>query len=330
MQNELKSAAKALAQKVARVRTPRSLVLPYFSDLHADAADAESVERLCEALALVSESVKPDAVINLGDNLNMLGRMYHIENEPLKATLTGIFDRTKNAACAPMLLINGNHDGIGTDFFKADFWNEITKGKYDDGMAKYHSEGSYYYVDFADARTRLVFLSLPYDSDLEAEHPTPLWGFGKEQISWLKNVALQTEYDILLFSHVPFYYEYRGDTESMLGVWNGSAAAMSYISALCGWIEDLDEAVAAIEASGKVKVCLSGHIHTESLWAPKETKGADKNPLPCLQYVTTRPVMPATEDKTGIAIDVPVWVPEEQKLYIFRFGDGEDCVLSLG
>jgi len=329
MQHQLKVAAEALAQKVARVRTPSSLVLPYFSDLHTDAADSESVRRLTEALALVSASVKPDAVINLGDNLDMLGRKYHITNEALKETLTGVFDRTKSAVDCPILLINGNHDAIGTDFFKAELWNEVTKGKYDGGTAKYHTDGSYYYVDFEKARTRLIFLSLPYDSDIEAEHPTPLWGFGKEQIAWLRDIALKTEYDVLLFSHVPFYYEYRGDTESMLEVWNGHATAMSYISALCGWIEDLDEAVDIIEKSGRVKVCLSGHIHTESLWAPKETKGADTNPLPCQQYVTARPVMPAREDKTGIVIDVPVWVPEDKKLYIFRFGDGEDHVLSL-
>ncbi len=324
-----KEAARSLGEKVASVRTPNSLVLPYFSDLHANAADDESVLRLVDALEAISESVRPNAVINLGDNLNMLGRMYHITNEALKETLTSLFDRTARAVECPQLLINGNHDAIGTDFFKAELWNEITKGKYDGALANYHTEGSYYYVDFAEARTRLVFLSLPYDSDIEAEHPTPLWGFGKEQLAWLKNVALATEYDVLLFSHVPFYYEYRGDTESMLEVWNGHSTAMSYISALCGWIEDLDEAVAIIENARNVKVCLSGHIHTESLWAPKETKGEDKNPLPCLQYVTTRPVMPATEDKTGIAIDVPVWVPEDKKLYIFRFGDGEDRVLSL-
>ncbi len=330
MQSKWQEAARSLGEKVARVRTPHSLVFPYFSDLHANAADDESVLRLSEVLEAIAESVRPDAVINLGDNLNMLGRMYHITNEALKETLTAIFDRTARAVGCPQFLINGNHDGIGTDFFKADFWNDITKGKYDGGLANYHSEGSYYYVDFAEAHTRLVFLSLPYDSDIEAEHPTPLWGFGKAQIAWLREVALATDYDVLLFSHVPFFYEYRGDTESMLGVWNGKEALMSYISALCGWIEDLDEAVEAIKACGRVRVCLSGHIHTESLWAPGESKGEDKNPLPCQQYVTTRPVMPPKEDALGIAIDVLVWNPDEKEMHIFRFGDGEDHLLSLG
>ena len=329
MQERLTELARELGEKVAKVRQPNSLVLPYFSDLHTRSADSESVTRLAEALALISKSVKPDAVINLGDNLDMLGRMFHISNEDLKATLTGVFDRTKAAVDCPMLLINGNHDAIGTDFFKAELWNEVVKGKYDDGLASYHTEGGYYYVDFAKAHTRLVFVSLPYDSDTEAEHPTPLWGFGDAQIAWLRDVALKTDYDVLLFSHVPFYYEYRGDTESMLEVWNGHSTAMSYISALCGWIEDLDGAVAAIEECGRVRACLSGHIHTESLWAPKEVKGEDKNPLPCPQYVTLRPVMPPKDGTLGIAIDVTVWNPDEGKLYIFRFGDGEDRVLEL-
>lgn len=329
MQNNLIEEARLLCEKVARVRKPSSLVLPYFSDLHTDSADAETVTRLTEALALIAETVSPDAVINLGDNPDMLGRKYHITNEDLQALFRTLFDRTKTAVNCPLLLINGNHDAVGTDFFKASLWNEVVQGKYDDGLAHYHSEGSYYYVDFDKAKTRLVFLSLPYDSDTEAEHPTPLWGFGKAQIDWLRDVALDTAYDILLFSHVPFFYEYRGDTESMLEVWNGKKTAMSYISALCGWIEDLGDAVAAIEKCGKVKACLSGHIHTESFWTAGESKGKDRNPLPCPQYVTTRPVMPPKDGNSGIAIDVLVWNPEEKELHIFRFGDGEDHLLTL-
>ena len=332
MQMDLTNAARELARKVEEVRGPHSLVLPYFSDLHTERADSESVRRLLEALSLVAESVRPDAVINLGDNLDMLGRKYHISNEDLQKILSDLFDQTGAVLDCPLLLINGNHDAIGTDFFKAEIWNAVVKGKYDRGVAQYHSDGSYYFVDCDRAKTRLVFLSLPYDSDTEAEHPTPLWGFGAEQIAWLRDVALQTDYDVLLFSHVPFFYEYRGDTEAMLEVWNGSHTAMSYIGALCGWIEDLDEAVDAIEKSGRVRVCLSGHIHAESLWAAKETKEdaeGRRNPLPCPQYVTVRPVMPPKDGKTGIGIDVTVWNPDEKKLYIFRFGDGEDKVLDL-
>ncbi len=329
MKDNFKEAARALAQKVAAVRTPMSLVFPLFSDLHAAAADAEAVTRLCEMLALITDAVSPDAVVNLGDNLTMLGRRQHITNEKLKATLTALFDRVAEAVKRPVLLINGNHDGVGTDFFKAELWNELTKGKYDAGLARYHTDGCYYYVDFPSSATRLVFLSIPYGSDIEAEHPTPLWAFGKTQLAWLEKVALDTEYDVLLFSHVPFYYEYREDAEAMLEVWNGHDTATSYVGALCGWIEDVEEAVRIIKASGRVKVCLSGHMHDEELWLAGEKRGEDKNPLPCPQYVTTRPVMPETADKTGIAIDVPVWVPEKKQLYIFRFGDGEDRVLFL-
>ena len=329
MNSKLIEATKALEEKLARVRTSNSLVLPYFSDLHTNSADAPCVAELEEILAAITQVAKPDAVVNLGDNLDMLGRKYHISNEDLQRTLTALFDKTQKATGCPLLLINGNHDAIGTDFFKAEIWNAVVKGKYDGGLARYHSDGSYYYVDFDKAKTRLVFLSLPYDSDIEAEHPTPLWGFGKEQIAWLKDIALKTEYDILLFSHVPFYYEYRGDTESMLEVWNGHHTAMSYISALCGWIEDLEEAVAAIRASGRVKVCLSGHIHTESLWAPEEQKGEDKNPLPCPQFVTTRPI-PPVKGEYGFSIDVVVWDPDSKVMHILRFGDGEDHTLILG
>ena len=331
MENKLKELAAQLVQKVERVRKPDSLVLPYFSDLHASSADDEVAVVLADALKLIADGVHPTAVIDLGDNLSMLGRDAHITNDDLKKTLTAVFDKIKDAAGCPLLLINGNHDAVGTDFFKPELWREVANGKYDDGLANYHTTGAYYHVDFNDAKTRLVFLSLPYDSDLEAEHPTPLWGFGKEQIRWLGEVALNTEYDVILFTHVPLTYKYLGKNDTMMEVWNGQATAISYIKDLCGRIEDFDDALATIKKNEKIRFCFSGHIHTEALWMPGEQRddGRNKNHLSCPQYTIRRPVSEPSEERCGIMISVVVWTPSEGKMHILQLGDGEDRTFDV-
>lgn len=336
MEQYLEMLAASVAEakeKIEHLRAEDSLVFPLFTDLHTMDADHAYMEKLIPALELITASIPYDAVINLGDVFGMLGRMIHISNEELKARFERVFSAIYDAAKHPVIHVNGNHDAIGTDFFKADFWNGIVKGKYGNTSAVYGTEGSYYYIDYEKANTRLVILSLPHDSDLASEMPTPLWGFGAEQLKWLKESALDTDKDIIFLSHVPFYYKYVGDEETTLGVWNGKEAKKSYISALCGWIEDLNEATAMIEEfheRARVVACLSGHTHEDSLWLPYEEKENDKNPLPCHQIVTAATC--AAEDvvqKIGISMDVVVWTPSKGELHMVRVGDGEDRRISL-
>ena len=181
----------------------------------------------------------------------------------------------------------------------------------------------------------LFVLSLPYDSDIENEMPTPLWGFGKEQLNWLRQTALATNKNVIILSHVPFYYKYTGDKEATLDVWTGSEAKVSYISALCGEIEDIDEATEIIEQYNarpdtKLVACLSGHTHTDSLWAPYEEKNEVKNPLPCYQIVTTS-TCPRKDAgaEFGISMDIAVWTPSSGELNMIRIGDGEDRQIKL-
>lgn len=292
------------------------------------------MERLIPALKLITEKIDYDAVIDLGDNFGMLGRNIHITNDELKARYERVFSAMHDATKHPMINVNGNHDAIGTDFFKSAFWNSIVKGKYGNTLAVYDDEGSYYYIDYEKASTRLIVLSLPYDSDIESEMPTPFWGFGKCQLKWLRKKALNTDKDVIILSHVPFYYKYTGDSKATLDVWTVKEAKTSYISALCGWIEDLDKAVAIIEEfnnrSTKVVACLSGHTHYDSFWLPHEEKCGEKNPLPCHQIVTTSTCLTdKVEPKIGISIDVAVWSPSRKEFNMIRIGDGEDRKISL-
>lgn len=352
MKEFVDTSAARVGEEVRKVRKEDSLVFLTFSDLHIKTAEDARVENLLLALEALDAAVSPDYAVNLGDNPDMLGRMDHIPNPELAALFSKLFDRMQGAVRCPLLLIHGNHDGPGTDFFMPDFWNAITKGRYGHDKAVYGEEGSWCYLDVPAPEVRLVMLSMPYGSDVEREIPTPLWRFGDAQLKWLANTALDTQLPVVLLVHVPLFYEYTGDRESMLGVWTGERAAESFIKDLCGEIGDRETAMGILLAfhnheayvreelgialkpsaeSARLAGCFSGHNHIDSMWAPGDARGVRINRLPCTQVVTKAFGMNYGEQKeTGVevAVDAVVWTPSEGVCHMFRLGDGEDRVFA--
>lgn len=320
----------AAKEKIEKLRKTDSLIFPLFADLHTVSAQHECAEKLYEVLSAAAKEIPFDMAINLGDNLEMLGRNMHITNPELKALLTELFDRIDSCTDCPVIFVNGNHDAPGTDFFKPEFWNGITKNKYGNKDATYSDEGSYFYIDYKKADTRLVFLSLPSDSDIEADNPAPVWAFGQPQLKWLRDEALDTEGYVIIIIHVPFYYKYLGNSTYTIPVWDGEKEAESYIKDLCGVIADCDEAAAVIREFDKKNpqrliAAFSGHTHADSVWMPFEEKGGLKNPLPCPQIVSRRLYTGYDEDaETDFAFDIAVWTPSEMRLDVIRMGEGED------
>ncbi len=331
--DKLKKQINSIKKRVEALRKSDTFVFPIFTDLHYEGEGTERLDKLCLALELITREIKCDMVVNLGDNVGMLGRNHHILNDDLKVLMTDMLDRIYDSINCPMLCANGNHDAIGTDFFDAHFWNGVVKGKYGNTNALY-GDGAYYYVDYAHINTRFVVLSVPYGSDLNAEHPTPLWAFGDKQLKWLNDIALDVKGNVIILMHVPFYYEDRDYTGRMLEVWNGKSAATSYRTDLCGRIEDLDKAVDIInEYNGKpdtnLVACFSGHTHADSIRTPYEEfelkQGSYTNPLPCHQIVTTGAFVPdKTHTEYGVSVDIALWTPSENKIDIVRVGDGND------
>lgn len=331
---ELRSNVLLAKNKIEALRKADSLIFPIFTDLHTYDIQYAYAQRLLGVLRLIREEIEIDITVNLGDNLQMLGRERHILNDELKELMSELLDEIYSVAGSFVINVNGNHDAIGTDFFKPDFWNEIVKGKYGITNAHYDAFGSYFYVDFDEAKTRFVILSLPSDSDLDSENPKPIWAFGERQLNWLEKDALDTDKYVIILSHVPLYYGYSGDEDIMIEVWDGEKVASSHIADLCGEIADCDRAAKIInefaERSARLVACFSGHTHYDLLLEPHEKNksgdGADRvNPLSCCQVVTTTASRWAEdESELKLAVDIAVWTPSTQMLDIVRVGDGDD------
>lgn len=351
-QNKYNLEVEDTIEKIKLHASENSLVIPIFTDLHARNEEDAALDILVRMLDKLSKGTKLDAVVGLGDNLAMLGRLHQASNERIQGFLSTIFDRVSEATNVPLYLVHGNHDGIGTDFFNAEFWYSVVGQKYDQGLAQRDDHSAYFYVDCDQQSMRVIALSIPCGSDLNVNDPTPIWAFGQKQLNWLAQQALDTPegWDVLVLCHVPFFSEYRGERESKLRVWLGDRESEAYKCNLCGWIDDRATAEAILSAyhegktysdpqngvcvdyshkGGKLMACLSGHKHLDMFMQPGEAIGLDENRLPCPQVVTTSADVVYNKKlradmEYGISIDVLVLNPEQRKMNLIRLGDGED------
>ncbi len=327
-----------------------------FSDAHLHSPDDETFTKMLGALSSLQGEEKPDAVVDLGDNLAMLGREISADNDCIAAYLKTISEKVQAATDLPLFSVNGNHDGIGTDFFDVPLWNRAIGSRYAHGMSVHEGEGenqsAYYYVDLPENGLRLVVLSLPQGSDTEADMPTPLWLFGDAQLKWLAQTALQVDADtdVLILCHVPLCCaEYFGDFSATLEVFNGKERAVSTIASLCGWIEDRDTVEAILKAfndrtafddgvrgihtnyqsSGRLLAVIGGHEHCDAVLYPGDPLGKYVNQLPCPQILIAAALSRYTGGNVlrtvGYAFDVITVT--EKALQLKRYGDGEDRVV---
>ncbi|MBO5197872.1 MAG: metallophosphoesterase [Lachnospiraceae bacterium] len=352
-----KAEVEDTAAKLQALAEADSLIIPIYTDLHTSSLKGESFRLLIQGLKEISAIRKPNAVISLGDNLSMLGRTEHASNARIRELLTGIFDQTADAVGdVPCYILHGNHDGLGTDFFDREFWYSIVGNHYDNQKARREGHSAYFYVDEQKSHSRLIFLSLPSGSDVEAELPTPLWEFGDIQLKWLAETALNPEsmqeiQNIILFCHVPFTTPSEsGVMTAKLGVWTGVRAAESYIKALCGWISDREEAEKILKAyashtayheekrnihadytaaKAPLIACISGHNHNDRVILPGQQNGTHPNHLPCPQILiggADPRVNPELREQIqiGVSMDILIFTPSKGRLSLIRLGDGED------
>ncbi len=329
-----------------------------FSDAHLHTPEDETFAKLIAALAALQGDEKPDAVVDLGDNLAMLGRESSASNEQIADYLHTISEKVQAATDLPLFSVNGNHDGIGTDFFDVPLWNRAVGSQFARGMSVHEGEGeaqsAYYYVDLPDNALRLIALSLPHGADVHADMPTPLWSFGDAQLRWLAKTALcvPAGWDVLILCHVPFCCAaYFGDFSETLEVFNGETRARSTIASLCGWIEDRDTAEGILhafhshtafdddardihvsyESAGALLAVIGGHEHCDAILYPGDPLGMYVNRLPCPQILIgaalTRYNGAAKDRSHGFAFDVITVTPDA--IILKRRGDGEDRIVPF-
>lgn len=221
-------------EELARQAAGQGNVFIFITDEHAPNYNAmrspEVIHRLAELVHL--------PILFSGGDVDQNGTQTYVYCDALRKN----FNRIHHAV--------GNHDFLSLNtgnnlYYDMDIYNENQVG------SELHH---YYYVDDKQTKTRYIVLAAYMESEAAmgtGEGTSAQGGYTEEQIQWLYNEALNTDYDIIVITH--YFYTINASTR---------AANLSYGSSI----------LARLSQNSKVLAVFQGHTHFDRI-----VKGHDPN-----------------------------------------------------
>ena len=252
------------------------------------------------AVAAVVTSTEIDAIVHLGDFTDGLE-----SKDVTKAYVKKILSDLKSNG-RPLYVTVGNHD---YNFFKG---NKERFSK-EEVLECLELEQEYYFRDFDEYKIRCLFL-FSYDADVPVRY-----GFSDEEVAWVEETLYATPngYKVIVFSHVaPLYF-------------------LDYWSRLIRNSEKLMEVLEKYNAleDRQILAFIHGHTHAEHVYTgssfPIISIGSNKceqlvDKIPNGSYAHVREKGTDTQDLWDVLrVD-----SENEKLYFYRVGAGEDRVID--
>lgn len=302
--------------KIKLNTTEKTLVFAVMSDSHTYKNARQYIEDCSVNIGTINNNVPIDGVFHLGDMINGSNTIEEdTENiEYVRDTLLNVHD--------DVFFAFGNHDDIsyGTHYTDGDY---LTKGEsyrltHRHNERKVYREGSklYYYIDYPTVKLRIIVLDSISIEDGIGYDSADDWGYSLEQLNWVETVALDTDYNILVFSHNPAI---AGMNYTNIGVANGTQLT----TLLENW-QTIDK---------KVLCFMSGHTHADKIDTVTNsfahitigTQHATNNELLAPGAVSPeRTPGTVTQDLW----DIMIIQFESRKIKLIRFGAGEDRTID--
>ena len=324
------------------------LVYNIITDTHIRPSDSDNVRRTFESVAnikAVNRKCFSNGVIHLGDVLYDADGMTDTEiYATMQTYIMQLADTNQNT-----YVINGNHDGKeGVKCCQYE-WYSIC-GRMNASRSVAYGGTNYFYVDYPEINTRCIFLATA--DNIENDSQT-IYGYTPRLLNWLSEIALDTpdDYGVIMFAHyAPFFTIGIGsmvNESDFYGVCNAYHNHTTYSSNV------LDNPADFTSKSGtKLVAYICGHAHGDKVMAAGETvDGTDgsgnpvrtTNGLDCAfinigcalfspySYSNYGAVAPARTDKTVTQDlwDTMVYRPDLNKIYMIRFGAGNDREIDV-
>lgn len=196
--------------------------------------------------------------------------------------------------------------------------------------------GLYYYVDDPKTRVRYICLDICntpdyYDKEIKGAHT-----FGQSQVDWLINVALQTEYDIIIDTHsillpIGMTEEEKAKNQNhRLEILNFIVDSYNKGKKLAGsfYEDDLKVVVDAdfgAKKHGEIIAVMVGHFHKDYLMASESG----------IPYIATANLLLAEchearelGNEKELLFDVVTVDRKKRRITVTRIGSGEDRVIE--
>ena len=336
------------------------LSFAWLSDTHMypdydenDSSVKQNMDQL-HHIKMVNDEVGFDMLVHAGDivNTQWLWKNATISSEYYERIIYDYTMKLRDTGINDIHVCMGNHDGgfipnfsggVGEEFSSYDCFYKNTKQSSLDNKGRVVRDGvyPYYYMDFDNLNLRCIFLSTNI-------HSTSFdWkGMHYQQVLWLKGVfdEMDADRNVILFTHIPMtrFYEKiinNGSTADGIKILNGfNNHAVVDNTASNSLKSDFTS------KNGKILACFSGHYHGDSIIYPDHERAIFSFPEISIgsggylanSVITTGDFYDESEAPSRSYNDVSqdlwdsvVYSKTENKIYLTRFGAGEDRVLEL-
>ena len=294
----------------------KSLVIVFTTDNHYGGSNGMNWPQTVDSIRAVNENYPVDAVINGGDAIN---------GDETKATdiarIKEIVSDVRSVSGNAFTLVGNHDDGSftaeATPYLSASELYSLFGRHMVTSLDDVSDSKAYGYKDFHSAGIRIILLdSHIYTGDNGATPAT--WGYDLDQIEWLRTKALDTNYQVAIFSHMGVTGEY-----SPYGVQPVNGVQVREV------IENF------ISGGGVVVALFHGHTHWDFIGKYSQTNGFYEvstgcgrivsGPIPSSLLPPTGATMALREagTETQELYDIIVIKPKTRIVNMVRFGAGE-------
>lgn len=278
----------------------------------------------CGNIKSVCDRIPLDAILVGGDLIMPKGTANDVDSltqENMNSYINDI--RSKLLVNnVPVLMTPGNHDGVdGGAPNPESLYSSMMR--HNNSYVVRNGKKPYYYMDFTNQKIRIIALNT---INADGNH-----GVSDEEYAWLQNTlnGVPNGYDVLVFSHIGIQsIDFEVNTQNVKDLLNS-------------WHNDTN--------NGNIIAYVAGHQHYDWI-VPKEYNGTEfkgsgcdfpvilttcsynSSQTPSAEYISAGVKVVGTRTPNTVlqdAWDVFVYNKEEKKLYITRFGAGDDRVVGL-
>ncbi len=278
----------------------------------------------------VANRVSVHANVSLGDY--NLGNDVSITQDDSDRTINYIHAMLRQST-DHVYMVNGNHDGVGGDKPNSNN-NYNCIASVDDYKVVRNVGKTYFYVDYPMAKTRCLFLD-----SVENVGGSNVWGMQKVQLQWFVASinSAPNDYSFIVYSHVGIFSENAGRNKDAIKTVINTLNSHSSATITAQDVSPFDIDFAA--KTGHVVMWMCGHEHFDWI-VPTSISGitspcvvttrlgsGNSNPTDASWNVTkpTKTLGTSTE----CAWDTVVYRPDEHKIYLIRYGAGQDREIDL-
>lgn len=289
--------------------TQKSLVFAVLTDSHYTGTN--NWKNTIENISVVNERYKLDGIYHLGDI---------VQGDKDKKTTATLIGEVRNDLCkanTEAYIITGNHDD---NSFTENHEYQYTKAeqyalmcRYNDVDVERPSNKLYWYKDYDSFGVRVVCLDSHLGEGTNGYGSS--WGYPIEVVNWVRDVALDTENQVLFLTHIPLTADYNAYQSETVNAENLRTVIKDFIT-----------------KGGTVIGLIHGHTHWDYIGMKEANTfheisiGASNTTM---SYGTYKPDEAVVQERaTGTVTedlwDIVVIQPEVKRIKIIRFGAGTD------